>query len=352
MSVESFIRAMPKVDIHVQLEGALSRQIVTMIAEQTDAIARYKREKDYHQWLDLYENLNYSRLDEIAREVASWVSHPEDIARGVYDLGVQYSKQNVKYLEVLVIPAIYTDLDLTFQDVINALAEGADKARRGWDVRINWILAMPRERPRKSDDIARWATGASAEKNNVVGLGLVGVEDAQPIAQFRKAFTTAERKGLARLSHAYSSEDAEEFDKVLDVVSPTRLHDVWALLDDEAALRQVTEREIPIVVTPTREVRLGRIDAVAQYPIQQMLDAGVKVLIASGMPTLYGTTIADEYIALVQECGLSIEQIENLALDSVRYSLLDQADKTAMLDDFREQYATLKTEHLAEEQSE
>src|SRR5690606_22028815 len=116
-------------------------------------------------------------------------------------------KQNVKYAEITVNPAIYTDLGMSFQMLMEALNDGADRAERAWGVKLAWIMSMPRERPRKSDDIARWATSATAQKGNVVGMSLVGREDAQPVAQFKKAFSTVEKKNIPRISHAYSYPD-------------------------------------------------------------------------------------------------------------------------------------------------
>ena len=211
MSIETFIRAMPKVDLHVQLEGALQKDLIMLIAEQNDIASTYKKLKDYQSWVGLLKEPDFNRLDEIARETSTWVRHPEDIARVVYDLAVRYSKQNVKYIEISVLPSQYADLDMGFVPFMEALADGADRAKRAWNVSIGWILAIPRDNPRRGDDVARWATSVTAQKTNVVGMGLVGREDAQPIAQFKKAFATVEKKGLARITHVYSYPDSDSF---------------------------------------------------------------------------------------------------------------------------------------------
>ncbi|GAB5491385.1 MAG: adenosine deaminase [Phototrophicaceae bacterium] len=335
MSIETIIRAMPKVDLHVQLEGAISKEFTLLVAEQTDLARTFKKAKEYRTAMDLFNNPKFDKIDEIARQSAAWIHHTEDIARIVYDIAVSYSKQNVKYAEIAVNPAIYTDLGMTFQVLLEALNDGADRAMRAWGVDINWILSMPRERPRKSDDIARWATSVTAQKGNVVGMSIVGREDAQPIAQFKKAFATAEKKDLPRITHMFSYPDADSFDGVVETVMPNRITDAWGVLDDSDAVSYLVEHDIPVIVTPTREVKLGRIKSVAEYPISEMLDNGLKLIIGSGMPAYFETSLTDEYLRLA-EAGVSLEEIQLLIRNSIRASFMPDDAKSDLMVEFEQ----------------
>lgn len=349
MSVESFIRAMPKVDLHVQFEGALPKDLILQIAEQNEIITQYKKPKLYQEWVDLLKKPDFNRLDDIARETSIWIRYPDDLARAVYDLGVQYSKQNVKYAEIAIIAALYTDMDMGFMELMQALNDGADRAERAWHVKLNWILAIPRDRPRKADDIARWATSATAQKSNVVGISLVGREDAQPIAQFKKAFNMVEKKGLERITHVYSYPDADSFNGVIENVNPTRITDAWGLLDDPEAIEYVVDNDIPVLLTPIREVRLGRIQSVAEYPLPELLDKGVKVVLGSGMPALFGTTLNDEYVMAVEQAGVTLDEIQDIARNGFNAAVLPPHEKQAMLNEFEQTVAALRETHLAEE---
>lgn len=349
MSIENFVRAMPKVDLHVQLEGALQKELVLLIAEQADIARTYKRPKQFNDWVSLYQEPDFKRLDEIVHEAAAWVRHPDDLARVVYDLGLRYAKQQVKYAEVTVMPALFTEAGLTFQQFLDGINDGADRVERAWQVRIRWILGMARELPRKGDDIARWATSVSAQKGNVVAMSLVGREDAQPVAQFKKAFATAEKKELPRITQVYSYPDADSFEGVMEVVNPVRITDAWGLLDDEEAQAYVIENDIAVMMTPSREVRLGRIESLADYPFRQLFDTGVNMILGSGMPAMYESSLDDEYFAAVEYGGLTLDEIQNMTLNAVRASLLPEDDKQAMLEEFQQTIDDLAEEHLAGE---
>lgn len=341
MSIEASIRALPKVDLHVQFEGAIAREFILLVAEQTDIPRTYKKAKDYRNILSGFKEPKFNKIDEIARESSSWVRHPEDIARAVYDLAVTYSKQNTRYAEITVNPTVYTDLGMTFQMLMEALNDGADRAYRAWGVKLGWILSMPRERPRKSDDIARWATSVTAAKSNVVGLSLVGREDAQPVAQFKKAFQTAEKKDLARITHMFSYPKSDSFSAVVDVVMPQRITDSWAVLEDSEAVSYLVEHDIPVLVTPSRELKLGRIKSIAEYPIREMLDNGLNLCIGSGMPVLFETSLTDEYLKLA-EGGVTLDEIQLLIRNSIRASFLPNEAKSDLMVEFEQSIIELQ----------
>jgi adenosine deaminase len=345
MSLESFIRAMPKVELHVHLEGAIQRDTLLMIAEQNN-IAATMKPRQYRDWLALLEKPEYHRLDEIAHTLAGWLLYPEDWTRVVYDLGLSLARQNVRYAEVCISPAIYTDNGTSFETFLEAINDGRDRVERAWKVRLNWILTIPRDRPRKSDDIARWTMSAAARKGNVIGLGLSGREDAEPVNQFTKAFTAVEKKGLGRICHAHTFSHTEPLADIVHTLNPQRISDSWGIAEDTATLSLLVEKQLPLVVSPMREVCLGRIPDVSAYPLRPLFD-GAPLVLASGMPELYRTQLNDAYLAAANKHGLDVTEIERLALNSVRYSFLPEDDKQAMLDSFANEFQKLREEHLA-----
>ncbi len=78
--------------------------------------------------------------------------------------------------------------------------------------------------------------------------------------------------------------------------------------------------------------------------MRKLYDAGVSLVIGSDMPTIYQTSLNEEYLAVVEDCGLSQAELENLALNAVRSSLLSDEVKAEMLASFEQSYAELKTE--------
>lgn len=346
MSLEKFIRAMPKVETNVHLEGALQPDTLLMIAEQNN-IAATMKPRQWNEWMSLVRKPDCFKLDEMMRTFAAWLVHPEDLARAVYDLGLWFSRQNIRYAEVGVSPAIYTDAGMTFETFLEAINDGRDRVERGWKVRMNWILTIPRDRPRKGDDIARWVVGASARKGNVVGIGIIGREDTQPAGQFAKALNAVEKKNMGRVCQARTLSNVEPLAEILETLNPSRITDSWGIAEDDAALALLAEHDLPVVITPTREVRLERVPSYAAYPLRHLAD-NVRLVISSGLPELYQTSLTDEYLAIASQHGFNAEDIEGLVMNSLLCTFLPDEEKQLLLAEFTEAFQQLRAEHLAD----
>ena len=231
MSFHEFVTAIPKVELNLQLTGALQRESLMMIARQNGVPSM---REDFEDWVALLDRPDYGRIDEIAREAGSWAMYPEDIAMAVYDIGVAMAKQNVVYAEIMVSPPDFIGAArMNFDTFMAALNDGRDRALRGWDVDMSWILCIPRDNPRSGDEVARWAASQTARQSNAVGMGLTGPEGAQPIGQFKRAFDVAHKKDVYTVANAGSRLGAAGLQEALAELNPHRLLDPWGIVDDD-----------------------------------------------------------------------------------------------------------------------
>lgn len=346
MSIDTYIQAMPKADLHVHLEGAVPKDTYIFIAEQNEI--PYKA-KDYEMWAELLKFPDYERQDEIIRHVSQWVTHADDISRLVYDVGVHLAKQNVRYAEVSVDPTLFLRSDWSFEQFLTALNDGRDRAERGWNIRMSWILCVPRSEPRSGDDIARWASNISSRKAGVVGLGLNGYQDRQPIGQFSRPFRTAEKKELSRVPHVDG--DAAEVREVLEALLPNRIVAGMGLVEAGGDIVSQLIADDIVVDVPLVQMRaMGQVDAYANYPLQALYDQGLPLTLGSDMPGLFETDLNTIYTALVEEGVLDIDTLEDVALNAIRYSFLPEDEKATLLAEFTGTYRALRAEHLVSEQ--
>lgn len=344
MSMMNFIHAMPKVELNLRLEGAFHEGRLLAIAEYNEIEESLKH---FRTWVELIKKPDYGRIHELIPVIVKWLQQPDDLAHIVYELGVTLAKQNVRYAEICVTPSLFVDNGFTFESLMSALNDGRDRAERGWGIRIGWILAISRDNPRSADEIVRWVTSAPGRKGGVVGLGLVGKENIQPIGQFERAFRTAEKKEVPRLPTAGDELGAEGIRQAVENLAPNRIADGWGAAESPDVIDQLIEQHIPLAVFMARALRAGQVERYQDYPLRRLIDEGVEVVIGTGMPSLYKTTLEEEYYAAVEYCGLSLEELETVALNAVRASYLPAAEKEAMLADFQEAYANLRTEHLS-----
>ncbi len=343
MGLREFFAAIPKVDLNLQLTGAFVDEGLLMIARQNGVPAETD---DFAYWTDLLVNPDYQRIDELAAVAGSWVRYPEDIARVVYDIGVGLAKAGVSYAEVAVTPSEFMQTSSMSIDVfINALNDGRDRALRGWGADMSWILCIPRDNPRVGDDVARWSTSAAAKSGNVVALGLIGEEDAQPVGQFKRAFATARKKGIFTVAQA-GSMGADGLMSAMEELEPHRLTETWGIHNHPDIINSLAESGTPIVVSVSRALRRGLAENASAYPLRTLVDNNVQVLLASGMPRLYQSSLVDEYVMAVEQCGLDLSDVVDLARRSIQLSFLEDERKKTLLDKFDKQLEFAKLSHL------
>ncbi|MBZ0279612.1 MAG: hypothetical protein K8L97_02645 [Anaerolineae bacterium] len=342
MSVERFVQAMPKVELNLQFEGALQKDVLLLIAEQNDIPDSLKH---YNQWVQAFDRPDYQRLDELIQVIGKWIKQPEDLTRLVYELGVSLAKQNVRYAEVTIDPILYTENGMTFEQFLNAINDGRDRVERGWHVKMAWILAVQRDQPRRADDVVRWASSASAKKNGVIGMALIGREDAQPSAQFERAFKTAQKKSVQCVVNAGDRLGAEGVLDAIHVLQPNRIIDGWGTADAPDVLGLLREHSITLEVSLARALCMGWVESYANYPLRHLYDEDIQLVIGTGMPSLYKTTLSQEYLAVVEHCGFSIGELEELALRAVENSLLMDEEKTDLSTNFKAEYEKLHAEY-------
>lgn len=343
MSIESYIKALPKAELHVHLDGGVSKEALLVIAEQNEISEQARHFRD---WVALLDKPDYTRLDELLRITGGWVQIPEDLTRMVYDLGVSLSKQNVRYAEVQVNPSLYPDLNPSdLDEVINALRDGANRAEKAWGIEMMFILTIPRDEPRRADEYYRFALTAPGRRGGAVAIGLAGKESSQPTGQFERAFSNAAKREFARVPHGGDELGAEGVMHVLDDLSPTRIADGWGIIESQDVIQRLTAEDVPVDVSMASALRTGKIESYGQYPLQQLYSEGVTFTLGSDMPFFLKTTLNEQYLMAHEQCGLSLEELEDVALNAVRVSLLPDDKKQAMLEDFMTQFQALRAEH-------
>lgn len=344
MDIERFVRAMPKVELNLRLEGVFRRETMLNLADQNDIRDQVKR---FDDWVDLMDDPDYDQLDKIIQNVSQWLRYPDDLSRIAYDAGVYLYKQNVKYAEVLVNPVLHMQPNMTFETFINALNDGRERAERGWGVRMAWVLVVPRNEPRRADEISRWASSATGKKGGVVGFGVVGKEDLQPSGQFERSFNTAKKKEVPTLIQAGNVHQADGILDVFEHLHPNRILDGWGMADAPDVIEKFIENDVTLGVSMARALCLGWTHSYPTYPLRELKRAGVKLFVSADMPSYFHSGLSDEYLAVVEHNGVSVEELEELAISTIEHSFLPIDEKLTMAAMFMSEYERLKSE-LAE----
>jgi adenosine deaminase len=341
MSLDTFIRRMPKVELHVHLEGSIRPDTLLLLAERNGVTLPATTVEGLRQW---YTFTDFPHFVEIYLAISACIRSPEDIEFIAREFLRGQAAQQILHSEATFTPFTHYSSNnrIPFEDQIAALGRARDWAARELEIGVGWVLDIVRNvRPVEHGlTVADWAV--SGMGSGVVALGLGGIEAGHPAELFQEAFARARAAGLPAVPHAGETAGAESVWEALRVLNARRIGHGVRCLEDPGLVAELRDRQIPLEVCPTSNVCLGVAPSLAEHPLPRLLDQGLYVTINSDDPPMFNTTLTDEYLRAAQILGCGAETIEQLAINAVRASLLPEASRLDMERRFRAEFARLR----------
>jgi aminodeoxyfutalosine deaminase len=215
-----------------------------------------------------------------------------------------------------------------------AFCEAIEDARRRAEhelgVVLRWCFDIPGEAGiEAADQTLRIAL--DERPDGLISFGLGGPEVGVPRAQFRPCFEQARAAGLHLVPHAGETTGAATvWDAVRELGAERIGHGIHSV-EDPALLDYLAERQIPLEVCPTSNVRTRAVPSLEAHPLPILVQAGVPVSINSDDPPMFGTTLNDEYAIAARLLELDEAGVSDLARAAVRAAFLPEPDKAKLL---------------------
>ena len=228
------------------------------------------------------------------RDVCRQLRSPADYALVARGLASRLARENVRWAEVTVSPAVVEKIGLDWFDVVDALervfaeheGKGRGRVRILLDLVRHWgpasaahVLDLHAERPWK----------------RVVGFSLGGDETARPARDFKDVYRRGRKAGLLPVVHAGEWAGPESVADALRFLEPVRIAHGIRAVEDPALLKALVKEGVVCDVCPTSNLRTGAVSRDEVHPLRRMIHAGVWVTLSTDDPGLFGTTLAGEY---------------------------------------------------------
>ena len=305
----SFIRKLPKVDLHLHLEGSLPPATLRALA------ARHRRTvpplsgfHDLQGFLKAFGAVCDLLVDE------------EDFALAAAAVLDRARIGRVAHVEMLFSPQVFLRRGIPLGRIVGGLLRGRQMAaRRG----ISCLLI--------ADGVRQWGGGWFDEVvrslqpyagRGLCGVGIGGDERATPARDFAKAFTRARGLGLRTTVHAGEACGPESVRETLETLRPDRIGHGVRAAEDAELLASLARRRIPLEVCPTSNVATGVASSVASHPIGQLMEAGALVTVNSDDGAFFDTHTGKELELVSRAFDLSDARVVGLTLDAAGASFL------------------------------
>jgi len=340
MTLQKFIRRMPKVELHVHLEGSIRPKTLLTLAERNNAKLPAESLEKMREW---YQFSDFAHFIEIYFAICNCIRTPDDFELIASEFLKHQAEQNIKYSEVIFTPYTHRE-HVTFDEQLAAINRARKKAEAEYGVQIGLVPDLSRQmRPvEESFQVINWAI--ENMENGIIALGLGGPEIDNPPEIFSETFRRARIAGLPSLPHAGETEGPQSIWGAINALSAVRIGHGVRCLEDVELVAYLREKQIPLDVSPTSNVCLGIAPTLEEHPLPQLLDDGLFVTINSDDPPMFDTTLTDEYLRIVDAFDFDIERVKQLVLNGVCASLLSSEAKEVLEKNIRAQFVEFEKE--------
>lgn len=316
------IRALPKAELHVHIEGTLEPELTFALARKHGVRLPYKSVHalrraydfdDLQSFLDLY----YAGADVLREESDFYALTRAYLQRARVD--------GVVHAEIFFDPQTHTARGVAFADVISGIHRALAEAERAWGLTHRLILCFLRHL--SEEDAQRTLDQALPYRHLIAGVGLDSSELGHPPSKFVNVFERARAAGFGAVAHAGEEGPPAYIREALDLLQVSRIdHGVRCEEDAELVARLARER-VPLTVCPLSNTRLKVFARMEDHNIGRLLAQGLCVTINSDDPAYFGGYIADNYLAVQRALNLSPVSLARIAKNSFEAAWLADADK-------------------------
>lgn len=328
--IRSFIRRLPKAELHLHLEGTITPSTLVELSRRHDSAPITLPEAE-----TLYQFTDFTGFIEAFKAVTRQLIDADDYELAAWRMMQHLADQGVVHAEVFIsVGVIYMWRNhdpACFEPIFDGLERARLRAESELGLSIYWIFDAVRHfTVPEAERVFQKAAQMRAAFPSIVAIGLGGDERSCGSEPFREMYAQAREAGLRLTNHAGETTGPEAIWEALGIGSE-RLGHVLSAIEDQNLLQELKLRSTGLELNPTSNVRTGVCPSFAAHPLRRYFDAGLLVTLNSDDPAFFGSDIANEYLLAHTEQGFTRDELRQLAENSIRASFLPPATQDSWL---------------------
>ena len=320
--MSTFISKLPKVELHLHIEGTLEPEMVFALAKRNSITLNYPDETALRAAYQFSDLLSFLRLYYQGMEV---LLTEQDFFDMTWAYLERVHQEQVRHVEIAFDPQPHRLRGVPMACIIEGIARALEQARVQWGLSSRLIMAFLRDLSEES----AFTTLQEAEpfRHHLYGVGLDSAEVGNPPSKFARVFAAAREQGYRLVAHAGEEGPPRYIEEALDLLQVERIDHGIAAIKDEVLMARLAKTRIPLTICPLSNLKLKVVDNMTEHPILHLLHAGLCVTVNSDDPAYFGGYMNANYLALEQDLGASREDLLQLALNGVEASWLSNEEK-------------------------
>lgn len=336
--MEDFIRALPKVELHLHIEGTLEPELMFKLAHRNKVQIPFDSVEEVHQ---AYQFSNLQDFLDIYYQGANVLLKEEDF----YDLTWAYfekmHQEHVRHAEIFFDPQTHTERGISFETVITGIRRAQQDTLTELGISSELIMCFLRHLSPQ----AAQATLEQAQpfKDWIIAVGLDSSEKGRPPELFEDVFRQARDQGYLTVAHAGEEGPADYVWQALQLLQSRRIDHGVRAMEDPQLMEYLVKNQVPLTVCPLSNIKLRVFSEMRDHNIKQMLAQGVCVTINSDDPAYFGGYMNANFLVAQRELGMTEQDLQQICRNAISAAFIDEDRKQALTSEL-EHYCLQKTE--------
>jgi len=327
IDVVDWLRGLPKAELHLHLEGTILPETLVELSRRHDA-----EPLTMDTARELYKYEDFIGFLMSFKAVTERLRGPDDYELITYNMVRELAAQGVLHAEVYIsFGIIYYWKKTEVEPYVEAIERGRIRGEKEFGTTVLWIIDAVRHfGVEEAARVFRKAAELRAIYPSIVGIGIGGDEARGGADLFRELYREARTAGLRLTAHAGESVGPESIWSAINIGAERVGHALSAQQDREL-MDVLAEKQIPLEINVTSNVKTGCCKGLEQHPVKLYFESGLMVTINSDDPPMFGSDLLGEYVLVQERFEFSLEQMRELAANSVEASFLPPERKLALL---------------------
>lgn len=326
-----FVTGLPKAELHLHIEGTLEPELKLKLAKKNNIDIGQSTIEDVKKSLEFNDLVSFLNVYYPAMEVLQDESD-------FYELAMAYLKKahqnGIKHTEIFFDPQAHTSRGISFETVIMGLSSAIQDAR-AFGVDASLIMCFLRDLT--SESARQTLEEALPFADLINGVGLDSDEHHNPPMKFAQEFHTAASYGFNLTMHADVDQvhSIDHIREALEVIGVQRLDHGTNILEDPDLVDFVVQKNIGLTSCPLSNSLVTKNNGISDNKgkeLIELLNKGVKMTVNSDDPAYFGGYVVDNFMELIDNNGLTSEQVVQLAKNSFEISWISNNQKELYLE--------------------
>jgi len=326
MDPEDWLRRLPKAELHLHLEGSITPETLVELTQHTAQPLSLEAAGG------LYRYTNFRSFLLSFKAITERLVRPADYELITYNMLRDLAKQGVVHAEAYIsIGILYRFARLDVDEVMAAIERGRLRGEKDFGITLLWLIDAVRHfGAEEAARVFRKAAELQRLYPSVAGIGIGGDEAGGPAELFRESYKEARAAGLHLTAHAGESAGPESIWSAINIGAERIGHALSAIRDPQL-VEVLAEKQIPVELNITSNLRTGCCPSIEAHPFLEYFHSGLMVTLNSDDPPMFGSNLLEEYVLAHSQLGMTLEQMRELAANSVEASFLQPERKLALL---------------------